>query len=167
MDTQKDVNKLWPRIGSRDIQDAFYTLIWEDALGTILERLMGEGTPISALTNDEIDDMLRRIEADFAVDWDSVIYILLQKVWPEIDCEFNRQNHMAPDGDVFYTTAFFWDCKCDKDFIHPRSEDDCFECGYERDMSPPSRVHEVLKHKGKFPELVAFMNKRFKEEIKA
>lgn len=39
----------------------------------------------------------------------------------------------------------YWDCECEKDFIHSRFQSLCTKCDTYRDESPPSRVNEVLE----------------------
>ena len=39
----------------------------------------------------------------------------------------------------------FWDCECDKNFIHSKNQDTCPECGAVQEEQPDSRVDEVLK----------------------
>ena len=47
-----------------------------------------------------------------------------------------------PDGLVL--TSLFWDCECERDYIHPKAQTPCLVCGAERDSQPDSRVSEVL-----------------------
>lgn len=42
-------------------------------------------------------------------------------------------------------TDEYWDCECDKDYIHHASEDVCPVCGTKQDEGAPSRVSEVRK----------------------
>ena len=37
----------------------------------------------------------------------------------------------------------YWDCECEKDFIHPISQKDCVVCGSLQEESPSSRENEV------------------------
>ena len=48
--------------------------------------------------------------------------------------------------DVFFTTSFFWDCECERDYIHSCTEQSCPVCKTERDDAPDARVDEVFKH---------------------
>ena len=41
------------------------------------------------------------------------------------------------------TTILYWDCECDKHYIHPRSHKTCVHCKAVRDEQPDSRVNEV------------------------
>ena len=41
------------------------------------------------------------------------------------------------------TTPDYWNCECDKDYIHPRHQQVCPKCGAHSDDSPNSRVDEV------------------------
>jgi hypothetical protein len=43
-------------------------------------------------------------------------------------------------------TNEYWDCECEKNFIHSRLEDSCAICQAERENQPDSRVNEVLSH---------------------
>lgn len=43
-------------------------------------------------------------------------------------------------------TDEYWDCECEKNFIHPRSEDVCTVCEAQRENQPNSHVTEVLAH---------------------
>lgn len=42
------------------------------------------------------------------------------------------------------TTEKYWDCDCFKNFIHPKSQKMCYECGAHAEDQPDSRVSEVL-----------------------
>jgi len=42
------------------------------------------------------------------------------------------------------TTDQYWDCECEKKYIHPKAQKMCTRCGVERDEQPDSRVNEVL-----------------------
>lgn len=44
------------------------------------------------------------------------------------------------------TTENYWDCECEKDFIHPKSQKECSICGAITEEQPDSRVNEVLAH---------------------
>lgn len=46
-------------------------------------------------------------------------------------------------GDLELTDEY-WDCECEKDFIHSRVDDFCIFCKVEREDQPDSRVSEVL-----------------------
>jgi hypothetical protein len=41
------------------------------------------------------------------------------------------------------TNDNFWDCECEEDYIHPKSETSCNICGAEADESPDSISTEV------------------------
>lgn len=38
----------------------------------------------------------------------------------------------------------YWDCDCEKDFIHSNTRSTCNKCNYERDESPNSRENEII-----------------------
>lgn len=44
-----------------------------------------------------------------------------------------------------YTTDKFWDCECEKNYIHPKEEDYCEECHTRQEYQPDSIVEEVIK----------------------
>ena len=46
--------------------------------------------------------------------------------------------------DKFYTTPLFWDCECERDYIHSCLEEDCPVCGVTQEEAPDARVDEVL-----------------------
>jgi hypothetical protein len=43
-------------------------------------------------------------------------------------------------------TDEYWDCECERNFIHPQSEGFCVNCQVERADQPDSRITEVLKY---------------------
>ena len=43
------------------------------------------------------------------------------------------------------TTDKYWDCECEHNYIHPKSQKHCDICGMDEEDSPDSRVDEVLK----------------------
>jgi hypothetical protein len=48
--------------------------------------------------------------------------------------------------DVFDTTPLFWDCECERDYIHSCTEQTCPVCKAEREDAPDARVDEVFKY---------------------
>lgn len=42
------------------------------------------------------------------------------------------------------TTEKYWDCECEKNFIHPKIQTECPICGAVAEEQPDSRVNEVL-----------------------
>ena len=46
-------------------------------------------------------------------------------------------------GDIVLTSEY-WDCECEKNYIHTRSEKKCYTCGAVRSDQPLSRVNEVV-----------------------
>ena len=47
-----------------------------------------------------------------------------------------------------WLTADYWDCECEKDYIHPKTQDSCARCGMAeiKDCMPDSHVAEVAKY---------------------
>lgn len=41
------------------------------------------------------------------------------------------------------TTDLFWDCECEKNYIHLKSRNFCVHCGCHQKDQPDSRVSEV------------------------
>ena len=41
------------------------------------------------------------------------------------------------------TDPDWWDCNCEKYFVHPKYERSCSRCGAKRDEQPDSRVKEI------------------------
>jgi len=42
-------------------------------------------------------------------------------------------------------TEKYWDCECEENYIHPKTQPKCNICGAVADEQPDSRVDEVLK----------------------
>lgn len=53
---------------------------------------------------------------------------------------------MIESMDDIELTDEYWDCECEKDFIHLRSQESCPVCKAEQEDQPDSRVLEVLKY---------------------
>jgi hypothetical protein len=51
---------------------------------------------------------------------------------------------MLEDCGGFYTTDKWWDCMCDFDYIHPRSQKKCERCKCTRNEGPDAHAHEVV-----------------------
>ena len=43
------------------------------------------------------------------------------------------------------TTEYFWDCECEKHYIHPKTEEKCTICNFEHHEMPDARTIEVIK----------------------
>lgn len=56
---------------------------------------------------------------------------------------------------MIITTEKYWDCECEYDYIHPKTEVKCKKCGYSQEECPDSRVAEVEKYFG------SVLNRRF------
>ena len=54
--------------------------------------------------------------------------------------------------DVFFTTLLFWDCECERDYIHPCTEQVCPVCKAEREDAPDARIDEVFRYQDKLDE---------------
>lgn len=48
--------------------------------------------------------------------------------------------------DEIITNPDFWDCECETDYIHPKSQEKCKLCGAFAEDQPDSRQEEVLKY---------------------
>ena len=44
------------------------------------------------------------------------------------------------------TTDKYWDCECDNNYIHPKSQFRCDICGATSDACPDSHVVEVVRY---------------------
>lgn len=60
----------------------------------------------------------------------------LMKVKSEIKLECIKENILIPE---------YWDCECEKDYIHPISERICVKCTRWNDNQPDSRLNEVVE----------------------
>ena len=47
--------------------------------------------------------------------------------------------------DLPITTEYFWDCECEKHYIHPKTEEKCTICNFEHHEMPDARTIEVIK----------------------
>jgi len=54
--------------------------------------------------------------------------------------------HHDPANGGFYTTALFWDCECEDDYIHPLHRRECCACGVQQEDAPDARLLEVIRH---------------------
>ena len=43
-----------------------------------------------------------------------------------------------------FTTEYFWDCECEKHYIHPKTEEKCNVCNFYHHEMPDSRTKEVI-----------------------
>ena len=57
--------------------------------------------------------------------------------------------------DSFFTTLLFWDCECERDYIHSCTEDVCPVCKATHEESSDARVDEVFRSTGLDKRLVA------------
>lgn len=51
----------------------------------------------------------------------------------------------SENSGVVKTTEKYWDCECEDNFVHPKTQKTCPICGTNSDEQPDSRVDEVLK----------------------
>ena len=58
-----------------------------------------------------------------------------------------RSGHIAPvvRSNATQTTKYFWNCECERDYIHPRNTGFCDKCKTRREYQPNSRIDEVVK----------------------
>ncbi len=47
-------------------------------------------------------------------------------------------------NDDIQTTEKYWDCECEHNFIHSKTQTMCHICGAVADDQPDSRINEVL-----------------------
>ncbi len=47
-------------------------------------------------------------------------------------------------GDIILTPEY-WDCECEKDYIHPKSQKSCKICGAKSHSQPDARANEVMR----------------------
>ena len=59
---------------------------------------------------------------------------------------FERKSQMIESMDDIELTDEYWDCECEKDYIHLRLQDSCPVCKAESEDQPASRVPEVIKY---------------------
>jgi len=43
----------------------------------------------------------------------------------------------------FFTDSNYWDCECDKNYIHSKEEQQCKRCGVKQEDAPDSRTDEI------------------------
>jgi hypothetical protein len=48
-------------------------------------------------------------------------------------------------GDIILNLDY-WDCDCEKNYIHPKTQQICNICNYSQEESPASRENEVKKY---------------------
>ena len=53
--------------------------------------------------------------------------------------------HPDPLGG-FYTTSLFWECSCERSYIHPHTQLECPTCSDHSDQAPPARLSEVMRY---------------------
>ena len=53
------------------------------------------------------------------------------------------------------TTDKYWDCECEKDYIHPKSQNVCAICGCNKEDQPDSIISEVEALNNSRPEWTA------------
>ena len=45
----------------------------------------------------------------------------------------------------YFTTPFFWDCNCEKNYIHPKTIKACHVCGAHEPDQPDAMTSEVIR----------------------
>ena len=55
---------------------------------------------------------------------------------------------MIEDCGGVCTTDKYWDCECDNDYIHPKSQHRCEKCGASSEEGPDAHVLEVVRELG-------------------
>ena len=60
------------------------------------------------------------------------------------------QFHHDPANGGFFTTALFWDCECEHNYIHPLHRRECYACSVQRDDAPDARLIEVIRYATEF-----------------
>lgn len=60
---------------------------------------------------------------------------------------------MCPDKSLVFktismmaTTPTYWDCECETDYVHPKTEEMCGRCGAVAEESPDARISEVATY---------------------
>ena len=75
--------------------------------------------------------------------WDEICTAMS---WIEDGCDVERKEGVLEfKTETTLTTEYFWDCECEKNYIHSKSEYKCGECGYLHHEMPDSRTVEVIK----------------------
>lgn len=59
---------------------------------------------------------------------------------------FDWKGKMIGSMDDIELTVYYWDCECEKDYIHLRLQESCPVCKAESEDQPDSRVPEVIKY---------------------
>jgi len=74
-----------------------------------------------------------------------------ENIKPEFLGDFVCEEELSDMGRDFYdqatcgpTSKGYWDCNCEKNYIHANNERKCKVCGALRDESPNSRYDEVM-----------------------
>jgi hypothetical protein len=63
-------------------------------------------------------------------------------LWQDV---FAAVRGIKDGGSGHHLTCEYWDCECAKEYIHPKSEDSCPECGALREDQPDSHVSDVME----------------------
>jgi len=64
----------------------------------------------------------------------------------------------------FFTTPEFWDCECNREYIHTKQEPKCSRCGAIQEEQPDSRVFEICRET-LAPESIEIMKKEAKKMV--
>lgn len=63
---------------------------------------------------------------------------------PEAEASAERISSVVRSN-ATQTTKYFWNCECERDYIHPRNTGFCDKCKTRREYQPNSRIDEVVK----------------------
>ena len=75
--------------------------------------------------------------------WDDICTAMS---WIEDGCDVERKEGVLEfKTETTLTTEYFWDCECEKNYIHPKTEEMCGKCGYHHHEMPDSRTVEVIR----------------------
>ncbi len=51
---------------------------------------------------------------------------------------------ISRSGVGIHQTSDFWDCECDKNYIHSKLDFECVKCGATEDDQPDSVIEEII-----------------------
>lgn len=83
-------------------------------------------------------------ESECSILYGDAYYSLEDNIQGMLVTAFNGGNPAYPENNSIMTTAHFWDCECDTNYIHPRTVDTCAMCNVSQDDKPDSRIDDVV-----------------------